>query len=171
MSEVKNELQEKAKAVEAEYSQGEDRPLGSYVRVIATYGAAVAGLAALVRREGGLPEGYETRDLALVGVASYKLSRMLAKNTIASPLRAPFTRFRGVSGPSELKEEVRGEGARHAVGELITCPFCTGQWVATAFLFGLVMAPKVTRFTAALFTTAAASDVLQLAYEHLEDAV
>jgi hypothetical protein len=28
------------------------------------------------------------------------------------------------------------------MGELLTCPFCLGQWVATGLIFGLVLAPR-----------------------------
>jgi hypothetical protein len=31
---------------------------------------------------------------------------------------------------------------RHAVGEMITCPFCLGAWVATGLVGGLVLAAK-----------------------------
>ena len=49
---------------------------------------------------------------------------------MTSPLRAPFTRFEGASGHAEVAEEVREHGGvKHAVGELLTCPFCLAQWV------------------------------------------
>ncbi len=54
-------------------------------------------------------------DLALLSVATHKISRLLAKDPVTSPLRAPFTRFEGTSGPAELKEDVRGVGARRWV--------------------------------------------------------
>ena len=58
------------------------------------------------------------------------MARLLTKDTVVSPIRAPFTRFEGPGGPSEVNERVRGRGWRHAIGELITCPFCAGEWVA-----------------------------------------
>src|SRR6266568_6180594 len=51
--------------------------------------------------------------------------RLITKDPVTSPLRAPFTVFEGQEGQAELKEEVRGHGARKAVGELVTCPFCS----------------------------------------------
>ncbi|MFD7922153.1 DUF1360 domain-containing protein [Streptomyces sp. NPDC059740] len=44
----------------------------------------------------------------LLAAATHKLSRLVAKDPITSPLRAPFTRYQGTSAPSELAEEVRG---------------------------------------------------------------
>jgi hypothetical protein len=67
-----------------------------------------------------------------------------------------------------LVEEVRGTGRRKALGELLTCPFCLGQWVATGLVFGLVLAPRVTRLVGVLFTSLTAADVLQLGYDKLQ---
>lgn len=74
---------------------------------------------------------------------------LLANDPVTSPLRAAFTRFAGTSGEFELSEEVRGSGPRKALGELATCPSCLGQWVATLFAFGLVLAPRPTRLATA----------------------
>jgi hypothetical protein len=156
----------------AAYAQGRERPLGSYAAIIVTYGATVAGLSALVRRsDKRLPDRLALADVALLSVATHKLSRLLAKDPVTSPLRAPFTRFAGRSGPAELEEQTRGTGPQKAVGELVTCPFCLGQWVATAFAFGLVLAPKPTRLAASVLTTLTAADFLQFAYAAAEQAV
>ena len=147
------------------YAQDEDRPLGSYAGIDLVYAGVVMGGIALARSTGrGLPERVAVGDLTLLAVATHKLSRTLTKDPITSALRAPFTRYAGQGGPSEVHEEVRGTGVRHAVGELVTCPFCMGQWVATAGLFGLVFAPRSTRFVASAFAVVAGSDFLQLAY-------
>ena len=38
-------------------------------------------------------------------VATHKLARLVTKESITSALRAPFTRYQGVSGPAELAED------------------------------------------------------------------
>jgi hypothetical protein len=106
--------------------------------------------------------------VTLIGVATHKLSRLVAKDTVTAPLRAPFTEFHGSQGEGELAEEVRGRGPRHMVGELLTCPFCLAQWVATGFAAGLVFAPRATRLVAATFTAVATSDMLQNVYALLQ---
>ena len=147
------------------YTQGEERPLGSFAALMGAYGATVAALSAAVRVSGReLPERFSGSDLALVTVATHKLARVIAKDPVTSPLRAPFTTFDGTSGEAELAEQVRGSGPRKAIGELVTCPFCLGQWVATGFVFGLVLAPRPTRLAASVFTALTGADVLQLAY-------
>lgn len=148
-----------------DYSAGADRPLAGFVGSMAAYAALTGALAGAVRMSGrGLPASPSFGDLALLTAATFKVSRSLAKDPVTSPLRAAFTRFDGTSGPAELHEEVRGSGARKAVGELVSCPFCLAQWTATAFGFGLVLAPRVTRFAAGIMSVVAGSDFLQLLY-------
>jgi Protein of unknown function (DUF1360) len=146
----------------------DERPLGGYAAVMAVYGVAVAAAGALVRRRGRQLPDVALRDVVLVGVATHKLSRRLSKNSVTSPLWVPFTRYKGVSGPAELAEEPRGRGVRKAVGELVTCPFCLSQWVATGFVFGLAVAPRATRMTASVFASLALSDFLQCGYAWAE---
>lgn len=148
---------------EQEYAGGHDRPIRGYLRILTVYGGAVAaavGVAALTGRRA--PERIAPLDLALMAACTHKVSRLLAKDPVTSPLRAPFTRYEGVSGPAELKEE-----PRNPVGELVSCPFCLAQWTATAYAAGMVFAPRLTRLAGATMTAVAASDWLQLAYARL----
>ena len=153
----------------AEYEAGSNRPIGSFLAVMGVYGAGVGGLAIVLRRRGQvLPERLALGDLALLTVATHKLSRLLAKDPVTSPLRAPFTTFEGVSGPAELQEKVRDGGPRRAVGALVTCPFCLAVWVATGFGFSLLLAPRATRLAASILAAVTGADVLHLAYAVLE---
>jgi hypothetical protein len=93
-----------------------------------------------------------------------ELSRLLAKNPVTSPLRAPFTRYQSTAGPAELNEEVRGTGAQKTVGELISCPFCVSVWVATGLTAGLIYLPRTTRLAIGTLAALAGADLLQ--YTH-----
>src|SRR5829696_8570662 len=128
------------------------RPLGGYAVLMVAFNGAVAAGLIEAERSGRLPERYALGDLALVSVATYKLSRLLSKDRVTSGLRAPFTRFEEDSGHGEVEESARGTGLRRAVGELLVCPNCIGQWVAGAFMAGFVVAPRGTRAIAAMFT-------------------
>jgi hypothetical protein len=164
------DVKELADREKQEYEGDSDRPLEGFLAILGVYGLALAGTVVVLRRRGHvLPERVELADLALVTVATHKLSRLLAKDPVTSPLRAPFTRFAGTSGPAELQEKVRGTGLRKAMGALVTCPFCLALWVATGFGFGLVVAPRATRLAASVLTALAGADALHLAYAALED--
>jgi hypothetical protein len=151
------------------YRAGTDRPVEAYLGTMGVYGASVA-LTALAGALSGrrLPTRIEPYDVALLGIATHKLSRTITKETVTAPLRAPFTEFAGSQGQGELHEEVRGHGLQHTIGELLTCPFCLAQWVATALSAGLVFAPRQTRLVAATMTMVATSDALQNVYAWLQ---
>ena len=153
--------------LEREYSPAEPRPLSSYALLIGSNTVIVGGALAYAARRGRLPERLSVGDVVLGAVATFKLSRLLTRSSVASPLRAPFTRYEGVAGPAELAEEVRGEGLRHAIGELVTCPYCMGHWVATAYAIGLVFGPRPTRLVAGILSIEAAAEQLQC-FAHAE---
>jgi uncharacterized protein DUF1360 len=140
-------------------------PLGAYAAVLGVYGAALAGALLAARASGReLPHGLPAGDLVVFGTATHKLSRLLAKAKVTSVVRAPFTEYERRGGPAEVEERPRGRGIRRAIAELLICPYCLDQWVATGFVSGAVLAPRVTRLVAGVFATVALADFLQLAY-------
>ncbi len=149
----------------------DERPLGGYLRTMTVY-VGLTGTAALVsrHREVRLPESVPTTDLALLGVATYRLSRLISKDAITSPLRARWTRVVERCGPGEVAEEPRRSGTAHAVGELLTCPFCLAQWVATGLVFAYLAKPRLTRWVAVTLTAATGSNLLQFVHARVEPA-
>jgi NAD(P)-dependent dehydrogenase (short-subunit alcohol dehydrogenase family) len=85
-------------------------------------------------------------------------------DVVTSPIRAPFTAFQELQSPSNVEEQARGTGLRKAIGELLICVFCLGQWIAAFFAYGLVLAPALTRFVASVFAIVTVSDFLHQAY-------
>jgi len=154
----------------AAYAHGHDRPLREYAALITAYlGAVGVGVAVGRRRGVRLPDRFGAGDIALIAVATHRLSRLISKDSITSVVRAPFTRYKEPAGAGEVNEEVRGSGFRHAAGELIGCPFCLDQWIATALVGGLIVAPRATWAVASVFATVAVADVLQFAYAALQE--
>jgi hypothetical protein len=71
-----------------------------------------------------LPREFGLLDLALLGMATHKLSRIVAKDRITGILRAPFVSCIRSAGAGEVEEEPRGRGFQRGVGHLISCPYC-----------------------------------------------
>jgi hypothetical protein len=160
-------FREMTERIQTEYADDEDRPLRGYAAAMSVYAGLAAGVAALTRwRRNDLPDRPAAADVMLIAVATHKLSRIVSKDAVTSPIRAPFTRYREPTGDGEVMEEVKGgHGLQHAVGELLTCPFCLAMWTAGGFTTGLVFAPRLTRYVSATLTAVAVSDFLQLAYD------
>ena len=149
------------------YDGGEE-PLPSYAALAGLFNLILAIFLLIARKSGRpIPERVETRDIALLGVATHKLSMLVAQDAVTSPLRAPFTELQEKQSPKNVDEKPRGKGLRRSIGELITCKFCVGQWVASFFTYGLVFAPAVTRLVASIFAIVALSDHLHQTYKAL----
>jgi len=149
--------------VAEQYAPDQNFPLGGYLGAMGVYASTVSALALtarLTRRQVRPPSPW---DVAVTTLATHQLSRLVSRDPVTSPLRAPFTRFEGTQGPAELKEKVRGDGAKRTIGELLTCPFCTGMWVVTALSAGYVFAPRATRLAASGLAALAGSDFLHYA--------
>ncbi|OBK26665.1 DUF1360 domain-containing protein [Mycobacterium asiaticum] len=172
LAEVRDDVADRARQEADEYRGENGRPLAGYVVVLGVYSVLVAVttvLAAVTGRR--LPDRWNLQDLVMLTLGTHKLSRTLSKDSVTSPLRAPFTRYKGTGGPAEVKEEPRQDSAiRHSLGELLTCPFCLDVWVATGFVIGLVFAPRFTRLVAGTFTVLTGADFLQLAYAMAQQA-
>ena len=84
-------------------------------------------------------------------------------------MRAPFVSYEEKAGRGELNEKPRGTGLRRAVGELLVCPYCVGNWIAAGFGVGMVTAPRYTRLVAFVYTVETVSDFLQIARKAAED--
>jgi hypothetical protein len=165
-------MAERARQEADTYRGDEPRPLGAYLAVLGIYSSVVL-LTALIAAASGrrLPERWRSQDLVTVMLGSQKLSRTLSKDAVTSPIRAPFAYYAGAGGPAEVHEETRTSSPlRHTVGELLTCPFCLDMWVATAFVIGLIFAPRLTRLIAGSFTALSGADFLQLAYAMAQQA-
>lgn len=161
-----NAIRTAFRRMQRDYAGGEDRPLAGYAAALITYGVTLTGIVLTGRLAGArMPAKWTAGDVAMLSAATFMGSRLASKDAVTSPLRAPFTRYREPAGEAELNESVRGHGVRHAVGEMVTCPFCLAVWVATALGAGLVVAPRTTRTVNAVLTAVAASDALQLCYD------
>ncbi|MBW5425894.1 DUF1360 domain-containing protein [Streptomyces sp. BG9H] len=167
-SRLAERLRRRLRRTERTYSAGEGRPLRGYLVAMTAFGVYTAGWATVVKMRGRpLPDKPVPWDVALTAVATFRLSRLLTKASVTSPLRAPFTTYEGPEGPAELHEEARSDGAKDTVGELLTCPFCVSVWVASTLTAGQLLWPRGTRTAMGALTALAGADALQLTYSAL----
>ena len=147
---------------------GSKQRLYSYATLSGVFNLIFAVFLLVAKGTGrSIPERVDVKDIALLGVATHKLSLTGAQDAVTSPLRAPFTEFEEKESPKSVQEQPRGEGLRRSIGELVTCQFCLGMWAAAFFTYGLVLAPRVTRLFATILTVLTISDHLHQTYKAL----
>jgi hypothetical protein len=145
--------------------------LEGFAGIMATYTALMGAVTWFLARRGSLPGRIDAADLALAAVATHKLSRTISRDAVTSPLRAPFAKFEESGAPGEVNEKITKSGPGHALGELLSCPFCLDQWIASGFVTGFAIAPRLTRFVASIFAVRTGADLLQYAYTAVDQAV
>lgn len=102
-------------------------------------------------------------DLVTLGGATFKLARTISREPVGSWLREPFVEEEAYRG----REHPAGEGARRAIGELVTCTRCLGTWCAAGLGTAQVLTPRFGRLLTWTLTAAAASDFLQAGFAGL----
>ncbi|MGW3466519.1 DUF1360 domain-containing protein [Streptomyces olivaceoviridis] len=149
----------------ARYDDQDEVPLGGYAALASVFLAGTGAFVLLARRRGvRLPQQVPPWDVALLGAAAYKTSRVLAKDKITSFLRAPFTRRADEGEASEVMDEPRGDGLRRAVGDLVSCPFCVAAWTTGALVCSYAASPRLTRLVCGGFGALTVADWLQYAW-------
>ncbi len=135
-------------------------PYGSYAAIATVFLGGIATVAAVARRS---PAG-TALDLVALSAATFKASRTLSRERVASFVRQPF-----VEGEASTGEEERpaGEGLQRALGELVTCPRCVGAWTAAGLASSQVLAPGFGRLLTWSLGAAGANDFLHAAFKAL----
>ena len=160
------ETLEQSQSPFAGYSEGE--PLAAYAALTATFNAGMIVALVAAARRGRLPERVGFNDVASMALATHKIARLLTKDSVTSFLRAPFVRLEEKGGTNSVEETPRGRGVQRALGELLSCPECTGQWVAAGLLVGMLHGPRTTRAITSLYSALALGDLLQFVYTGLK---
>jgi Protein of unknown function (DUF1360) len=147
-----------------EKDECEEQLLAEFAAMLVFFVSAVAVATGLAVEQKRFQRKFGLLDLALLGVATHKLSRLIAKDRITGVVRAPFVNYIRSAGEGEVEEEPRGHGIQRGIGTLISCPYCMGPWCAMALGFGFIFAPRVARFFAGVLGAITISDFLHRGY-------
>jgi hypothetical protein len=137
----------------------DERPYPQYAALTGVFGGVLGGFLLLANRR--LPERIGFGDVVRIGLASYKIGRLVAKDEVTSWVRAPVTE-------DEEATEPKREGTARAIGELVTCPYCIGVWTAAGLSYALVLLPRETRLMTTIFSAQAVADFLNAAFVKLK---
>ena len=142
----------------------------SYGPLLAAY-AGLAGTSTLaLRRRGRRVAVPGPTDVVLLGLATFKLSRLVTKEKVMAPVREPFVEQVEPGAGNEVNSTPGGRGVRRAVGELLTCPFCISVWIATVLTVAFAVVPRAARLAASGLAAVVVADTSQYAYSGLRKA-
>lgn len=82
----------------------------------------------------------------LLGLATFRLTRLLVYDKITQFIRAPFYEIREEKNSDGIVEPVmfvKKEGLHSFIGELLSCHWCTGIWCALLLYFGITFCPSI----------------------------
>ena len=139
-------------------------PHGAYAAIMGTFLAGLGGAGLLARLLGRDPEEHRPVDLAMLGLATFKGARTLARDEVTSFLRDPFVEGHAHEGG---EDPVETGDLRQAIGELVTCTRCIGTWVAAGLTATQVVAPRFGRVVTWTLAAAGANDFLQAGFAAL----
>ncbi len=133
---------------------------GDYGALNAVYLTLFAGVLAATSRRPGAETAIPSREIVPLGVATFALSKVVAREKIGTWAREPFVEQDAEHNP----EHPRGHGLRHAIGELMTCTRCVGAWAALALVALRLLSPPAGRIATTVLATSGVNDFLQSAF-------
>jgi hypothetical protein len=139
----------------------------TYVALSSVFASLLAAFSLYEHRKNE-PNAFKPFDLALLGLATYRLSRLVAYDKVFEAERAPFAET--VPDPTGAGDTVvpKGTGAQEAIGELISCPICIGTWISAILVYGLNIWPGPTRTLIKVMGVIGLAEVINAATEALQ---
>ena len=139
-------------------------PYSAYATIMGTFAGGLFTAGLLGRLLGRDPREESLLDLGVLGLATFKASRTIARDEVTSFVREPFVEGRAHEGG---EEPVESGDIRQAIGELVTCSRCIGTWVAAGLATTQILAPRFGRLLTWTLATAGVNDVLQAGFTAL----
>ena len=124
-----------------------------YAAINLVWAGLLGGLLASTR-----DEAPPMTELPVLGLASFSLSKAIAKEKVGSWVREP------VVDHSDGAQRPKGRGLRYAVGELLTCTRCLGTWSALGLVGLRIARPREGRIVVGVLATAGLNDFLQAGF-------
>ena len=140
-------------------------PYRAYATIVGTFVAslgAVSGLAALRNRPS---EEISPTDLALLGLATFKASRTVARDKVTSFVREPFVEGEAYDGEDE--KPTHDTELKQALGELVTCTRCIGTWLGAGLASMQILTPRTGRLLTTVLAAGALNDFLLAGFSTL----
>ncbi|WP_404449375.1 DUF1360 domain-containing protein [Sutcliffiella horikoshii] len=100
----------------------------------------------------------------LLGLASFRVTRLIVLDKIAGFIRRPFMEeVEEKNDQGELEEYIiiKGKGLRRWIGDLLSCYWCTGVWVTTGLFLLVSFYPFAGKPVLIIFAAAGIAGILE----------
>ena len=101
----------------------------------------------------------------MLGLATFKASRTVARDKVTSFVRDPFVEGDAYEGEDE--QPVHDTELKQAIGELVTCTRCIGTWIGAALASTQILAPRTGRLLTSVLAAGALNDILLAGFSAL----
>jgi Protein of unknown function (DUF1360) len=132
-----------------------------YAALSAGYGALTGALLVATRARKDV-EPIRPAELPVMGLATFALAKLVAKEKVDSWVREPFLEER-----PDGERRPKGRRLRYAVGELLSCTRCVGSWSALGLVGLRMLRPREAQVVLPVLALAAANDWLQSGFTTL----
>jgi hypothetical protein len=139
-------------------------PYAAYALIMSAFAGALAAAGALAHALDRDPREHDALDLVVLGAATFKAARTIARDEVTSFLREPFVEGEAHAGG---EEPVETGDLRQAIGELVTCSRCIGMWVAGGLASAQILAPRLGRMLSWTLAAGAVNDFAQAGFAAL----
>ena len=104
-------------------------------------------------------------ELALLGLATFKASRVVSRDKVTSFVRDPFVEGEAYDGEGE--RPVHDTDMKQAIGELVTCTRCIGTWIGAGLAATQILAPRTGRLLTSVLAAGALNDFMLAGFSAL----
>jgi Protein of unknown function (DUF1360) len=136
-------------------------PHRAYTTIVSVFGGGLALAGAIAHALHRDPREHDALDLVVLGAATFKASRTIARDEVTSFIRDPFVEGNAHEGG---EEPVETGDMRQAIGELVTCSRCIGTWVAAGLACTQILAPRYGRLLTWTLAAAGINDFAQAGF-------
>ena len=136
----------------------EQPPYRAYAAIVAAFTAGLGAVSAAAAARHRPQEQIAAVDLALLGLATFKASRTVARDKVTSFVREPFVEGEAYDGEDE--KPTHESELRQAIGELVTCTRCIGTWLGAGLASTQILAPRTGRLLTTVLAAGALNDFL-----------
>ena len=133
-------------------------PYRAYAGIVAAFVAGLGAVSAAAAARDRPQSEIAPVDLALLGLATFKASRTVARDKVTSFVREPFVEGEAYDGEDE--KPTHESELRQAIGELVTCTRCIGTWLGAGLASVQILAPRTGRLLTTVLAAGALNDFL-----------